>query len=343
MNKIKYFFVAALLMIVIGNVYSQTLSKTGTTAAQFLKIPIGPRAIGMGGAFTATANDISAIYWNPAGLASGNTGEAGFNHINWFADIDYDFAGVATYIDGIGTIGAFVSVLSTEDMIVRTLENPEGTGEYFSFGDLAIGISYARNLTDNFSIGFNAKYIREHIWHMSAVGFAIDIGVLYKIPILNEFRLAACVSNFGTKMQLDGRDILLIYQSGAGDGNLINTKVELDSWDLPLLFRVGIAADIVKDNTHRLTTAIDAVHPNDNTESLNFGLEYAWNDIFFVRGGYNAAFERDTEKGFTVGAGLKYRIISSIYAKVDYAYQDHGRLTAGDFNDVHYFSLGIQF
>ncbi|MBN1637740.1 MAG: PorV/PorQ family protein [Ignavibacteriales bacterium] len=342
MKKIKYILLMVSILS-ICNLYSQTLSKTGTTAAQFLKIPVGPRAIAMGGAFTATANDISAIYWNPAGLATKNSGEAGFNHINWFADIDYDFAGVSTYIDGIGTIGAFVSVLTTEDMMVRTLERPEGTGEYFSFGDLAIGISYARNLTDNFSIGFNAKYIREHIWHMSAVGFAVDIGVLYKIPILNEFRLAASISNFGTKMQLDGRDILLIHQAGAGDGNLINTKVELDSWDLPLLFRVGVAADIIKNNTHRLTTAIDAVHPNDNTESLNLGLEYGWNDIFFLRGGYHALFERNTEKGFTLGAGLKYRIFSSIYAKVDYAYQNHGRLTAGEFNDVHFFSLGVEF
>lgn len=342
MKKIKY-FVLILSIFSVCNLYSQALSKTGTTAAQFLKIPVGPRAIAMGGAFTATANDISAIYWNPAGLAMENSGEAGFNHINWFADINYDFAGVSTYIDGVGTIGAYVSVLSTEDMMVRTLERPEGTGEYFSFGDLAIGISYARSLTDNFSIGFNAKYIREHIWHMSAVGFALDVGVLYKIPILNEFRLAASISNFGTKMQLDGRDILLIYQSGAGDGNLINTKVELDSWDLPLLFRVGVAADIIKNNTHRLTTAIDAVHPNDNTESLNLGLEYGWNDIFFVRGGYHALFERNTEKGFTLGAGLKYRIFGSIYAKVDYAFQNHGRLTAGEFNDVHFFSVGVEF
>ena len=83
----------------------QDLTKTGTTAAQFLKIGVGSRAIGMGGAFTATADDITAMYWNPSGLGNNYGSEALFNHVRWFADINYDYAAFATHLSGFGTVG----------------------------------------------------------------------------------------------------------------------------------------------------------------------------------------------------------------------------------------------
>lgn len=330
----------SILLIILISFLSnaQNLTKTGTTSAQFLKIGVGPRAVGMGTAFTATADDISSIYWNPAGLANNYSSEAMFNHTNWFADIGFDFAAVSTHLDGLGTIGAFVSILSIDEMMVRTIEKPEGTGEMFNSGALSLGISFARYLTDNFSIGMNAKYIREFIWNSSAQGFAIDIGTMYKINILNEFRVAASISNFGTKMQMDGRDILRIRQVGGADGNLINTKIELDEFDLPLMFRVGVAADLIKTADSRLTTAVDAVHPNDHTEFVNLGAEYSWKEIVFARAGYKSLFELNTEEGLTAGLGLQYRILGSVKVAVDYAYQDFGRLEA-----VHYLSFGVKF
>jgi hypothetical protein len=337
-NLIKQLIVSLLVSSAI--VQAQDISKSGTTAAQFLKIGIGSRAIGMGSAFAATANDASAIYWNPAGLAVSKQNEAMFNHTNWIADVGVDFAAASLNLDGFGTVGAFVTVMKSIDgMMVRSIEKPEGTGELFDAGSMAIGLSFARFLTEDFSIGFNAKYIREYIWHESAVGFAIDAGVLYKIDVLNELRLAGSISNFGTKMQLDGRDILEIKQVGEqGQGNLIDTKIELDHWELPLTFRVGVAADLVKTEDMRLTTAIDAVHPNDHTEYVNTGFEYAWNELIFARAGYASLFEKDSEKGLTLGVGLNYRLIQAIRIVFDYAYQDFGRL-----EEVHYFTFGIKF
>jgi opacity protein-like surface antigen len=95
---------------------------------------------------------------------------------------------------------------------------------------------------------------------------------------------------------------------------------------------------VVKQDEHRVTVAVDAVHPNDNTEYLNTGVEYAWNQIVFLRGGMKSLFERDTEQGLTAGIGLQYRILGDLAVKVDYAYQDWGRLT-----NVHYFTVGVRF
>lgn len=335
LKSISYLFIAASFLFAAA--YAQTV-KTGTTAAQILKLNVGPRAIGMGGAFTSVANDITAIYWNPSGSANIESNEAYFNHTSLYLDLKYDYAALASNLDGFGTVGAFVSVLSTEDMPVRTVDQPEGTGEFFSYGAIVVGLNYSRYLTENFSIGFNAKYINESIWHMSATGFAVDVGTLYKIPVLNELRIAASISNFGTKMQLSGRDATENFPAGAGGGNLVHANLEMDKFDLPLLFRFGISADLIKAATSRLTLAVDAIHPNDHTEYLNTGMEYSWNEVIFLRGGYNSLFERDSEKGLTLGFGINYRIVDLVKVKLDYAYQDYGRL-----KDVHYFSVGINF
>ncbi|MFA7419618.1 MAG: PorV/PorQ family protein [Melioribacteraceae bacterium] len=337
MKKIFLSFTVLFVLFFISDALAQT-TKTGTTAAQVLKMNVGPRAIGMGGAFTAIADDITSIYWNPSGTANINSNEAMFNHTSLYSDVSHDFAAFATNLSGVGTLGAFVSVLSMDDMKVRTIENPEGTGEFFTYNTLVMGVNFSRYLTTNFSIGFNVKYISENLWNMNSNGFAIDIGTLYKIPILNELRIASSISNFGTKMQLSGRDATVVYTSGAGDENLINSNIELDKFDLPLIFRFGISADVIKSSSTRLTLGVDAVHPNDNTESINSGLEFAWNEIIHLRAGYNSLFESDSEKGLTLGFGLNYRIFELIKAKVDYAYQDFGRL-----NGVHYFSVGIVF
>ena len=337
MNKNKYLLILLVVCVFASVPLAQTL-KTGTTSAQILKINVGPRAIGMGGAFTSIADDITSVYWNPSGTANIQSNEVYFNHSNLYMDISNDFAAISTNVSGFGSIGAFVSVLSVDEMLVRTVEQPEGTGEYFDYGSIVVGLNYSRFLTENFSIGFNAKYINESIWNMSATGFAIDIGTLYKIPVLNELRIAASVSNFGTKMQLAGRDVTEIVPAGAGGGNFVNSNLELDEFDLPLLFRFGISADVIKEGTSRLTVAVDAIHPNDHTEYINSGLEYAWNEIIFIRAGYNSLFEEDSEKGLTFGFGLNYRIVDMIKVKLDYAYQDFGRLT-----EVHYFSVGVNF
>ena len=287
MKSFNNYLIVFLIVIASAATNSQTI-KTGTTAAQVLKFNVGPRAIGMGGAYTAISNDITAMYWNPGGTANIQRNEAFFNHSSLYADIGYDYAAIASHLSDFGTIGAFVSVLSMDEMVVRTEAEPEGTGEFFNAGAIVIGLNYSRFLTESFAIGFNVKYINEYIWHENATGLGIDIGTMYKLPVLNELRIAASISNFGTKMQLAGRDITKIINSGAGEGNQVNTNLELNKFDLPLLFRFGISSDVLKDETSRITLAVDAIHPNDHTEYINSGVEYSWEEIVFIRAGYNS-------------------------------------------------------
>ncbi len=142
--------VAAALVVLLGGIApasAQNVSRRGTTAAPFLTIGVGARGTALGGAFTATVDDATALYWNPAGLAQMTSSEAVTAHSEWLADVNHDFVGVAVPLAG-GVFGASVTLLGVPEMVVRTELNQQGTGETFDAADLAIGVSYGRAITD---------------------------------------------------------------------------------------------------------------------------------------------------------------------------------------------------
>jgi len=336
--------IAGLLVLLtfLAGYFTNTLavSKTGTTAAQFLKIGVGARATAMGGAYVALASDASALYWNPSGVARLAGNEAILVHTEWLADISFDYGGIAINMGQFGTIGASLTVVSMGEMLVRTEKKPEGTGEYFNATDACVALTYARSLTDRFSIGMNFKYIHQGIYHMSATGFAFDVGTLFTTQF-NGMRIGMNISNFGTKMQMTGKDTKIfvdINPEASGSNSTLPAYLETKAWSLPLLFRVGVAMDPINTSYHRFTVAVDALHPNDNSERVNAGVEYAFRNMVFLRGGYQSAWGLDAEDGLTFGAGLRYRMAPGLSLKLDYAYTDWGRLM-----NAQRFSLGIEF
>lgn len=323
-----------------GNLSSNTISKVGTSVAQFLKLGVSARTIGMGGAFVAVANDVSAIYDNPAGLAELNSYEAIFTHTDWLVDTDFDFGAFAMDMGTFGTLGAMIMSFSSGEMDVRTVELPDGTGEQFEVRNLAIGLTYARSLTDNFGVGISVKYIYEKIWHVSANSIAVDIGTLFTTPFWG-IRLGASLTNFGSSMKLNGRDIKFSHdpdQNNLGNVSIVNAEYEMKSYSLPLRFQVGLAKDVINSEYNRLTIAIDALHPNDNFESVNTGFEYGFNELVFLRGGYKSLFLANSEEGFTAGVGAHIRLGGTVILKADYAYADFGRL-----DNTQRFSLMVRF
>ena len=316
------------------------VSKVGTTSASFLEIGVGARSNAMGGAFVAVSDDANALYWNPAGIARLERSTVTFVHSEWLADTDFDFAGIVIPLGTFGTLGASITALNMGEMDVRTVFEPEGTGEKFSAGDVALGLTYARNLTDRFSFGLNTKYIRQDIWHMTASSIAIDVGTLFTTQF-NDMKIGMSISNFGNKMKMEGKDTRVYHDIDPvkfGNNELINAFLETERWPLPLIFRVGISMDLIRNEYSRFIIAADALHPNDNYESVNLGTEYAFNDLIFLRFGYKSLFLKDTEEGLTAGGGIKYQLAGKIFVNFDYAYADFGIL-----QNAQRFSLGIDF
>ena len=318
----------------------ETITKTGATAGQFLKLGVGARPISLGGAFVAQANDLSAMYWNPAGLALLPGASVQLAHTRYLADVNYNFAAFGISLGNLGTLAASLIFLDSGNMLVRTIAQPEGTGERFKVQNYAIQASYGRSLTDRFAIGGSFKFIQERIWHSSASSIALDVGTLFTTPY-ERLRLGASFSNFGPKMQMSGRDIVFSADPTPGQSGvveIVNSEYLMDRHPLPLLFRIGLSWDALRTANHTFALSTDAAHPNDNYEYLNFGAEYDFRNLIALRAGYRNLFAADSEQGLTMGGGMNIRLDGSLRIRVDYAWADFGRL-----EQTHWFTVDLGF
>ena len=317
-----------------------SVSNVATTAASFLDIGIGARSLSMGGAFVAIADDPTALYWNPAGIVSIERPMAHFYHSPWIADVQFNHSAVVVPLDRSSSFGFFITSVTMDEMQVRTVKSPQGTGEYFSVSNVALAGSYARRLTDRFSFGVNMKFIQEKIWHMNAGGLAVDLGSLF-VTKNSGLRIGMSVSNFGGKISMDGYDTEVDYdvdETMYGNNDKIDASLNSMDWPLPLVFRAGVSKDVVQLDIHKLTLAADAIHPNNNVEYINLGFEYILRNMISIRGG-QAFYGMDKSKqGLTFGVGLNYQIPRGPIINFDYVYRD-----IGVFDNIPGYSLNIIF
>lgn len=331
---------AALCCTVLTSHTTAQVSSTnvGTTAASFLEVGVGAAAIGMGGAYVAMAGDVSGLYWNPGGISRVKQTQALFESTTWLAGIEFSYFGAVIPIPGRGTLGLFVNAMSVPYSPVRTIDYPQGTGEEFDATSLAAGMSYGMNLTDRFSIGFNVKLVQERIWHEKATSIAVDVGTLYDTG-LKGLRIGAAITNFGPSLQLNGSD-LVIYEdldpTIDGNNDRIMGNLMTDAWSLPLNMQFGISYMILDTPKNRITLAMDAFHPINNTESINAGIAFDFMNLLTARAGYKGLFQQDTEEGLTLGAGLHYKLFGQSTIRIDYALADFGRL-----GEVNRFSIRL--
>lgn len=315
------------------------VNKRGSTASEFLQIPVGARATAMGNAVSASISDATAIYWNAAGLTALGGASLSAEYADWFNGINFSYTAVALPLGG-GVVGAAVTALSTPEMEVTTVEQQDGSGQTFTAASYAFSLSYARALTDRFSIGGTAKYVTERIWNSNANGVAFDVGTLFVTP-LRGIRLGASISNFGTKMRMTGDNLrarvdVAPGNSGNGTGN--TALLETDAFDLPLTMRIGLAGELYQAGGNRLTLAVDALSPNNSEQYVNVGAEAAlFDDMVFVRGGFAELFLPGSARGYTLGGGLHYGF-GPLDVAFDYAYESNEFLNA-----VNRFTVSVGF
>ncbi|NNF59060.1 MAG: PorV/PorQ family protein [Rhodothermaceae bacterium] len=334
---------SALGLLVAGSAFAQ--DQSGTTAAAFLGLGIDARGTAMGSAQVATAEGPAALFWNPAAIATSGaragTGAALFSNSDWFVHTRHQFFGLTFNGGGLGTFGLSVTALDYGDELVTTVDQPEGTGELYTALDLAVGVSYGRALTDRFAFGGTVKLVRQQIWNESANGAAVDLGVVYDTGYRG-LTIGMAMTNFGSDMKLSGRDLrqridIAPNQGGNNDG--LPAELEVSEWRLPLIFRVGVAADAFRTSDQALTVAVEGLAPSDNSQSANVGAEYSFRELLYVRGGYRQAFSSITEDGgWAVGFGLKYAFTNRLGASFDYVFQEYE-----PFGTPQMFSLGVTF
>jgi hypothetical protein len=306
--------ITAILLMILMIVVSNTIAgnRSGVVSEQFLKLSTSARAVGIGGAQVAVAEGVSSIAFNPAGMMTVNDMSVGMSYTAWFADIQHSFVGVVKNIPGIGAVGVSVIMLVTDDMIETTNSFPEGTGRNFRASDYAFSIAYARQVTDQFRVGINGKYIQSYLYNteVGASSFAFDIGTLYHIPMLR--------SHIGVSLTNIGKDIKFIQEQ----------------YSLPTALRFGILVDVLQQENNQLITTMQISRLNDADEQYNFGAEYVFNNLVALRTGWKFAYDHES---FTGGFGVKMDPIG-INGTLDYGYNYFKYLPG-----THSFTFELQF
>ena len=278
-------------------------SKVGAAGGQFLKIGVGARANAMGGAYGAVANDLSSIFWNPAGLAEVSTMAADFSYTQWFATYSHNFGAIAMPV-GDGYTAAFsVLSLSSGDIRVTTVERPDGTGSIYQVNDIAVGASFSGYLTDEFSFGVTVKYVQNAFSSVAASGFAFDIGTKYDTGIQG-IKLGFSMHNLSTQQRYDGTDLRTTKRlNEALDMAPLDATYLSYPFNLPIIFRAGLSSQIIDTEEHKLLASADFLTLTDVPEQFMVGAEYVWNDFLAFRAGYVAG---QNQLSFSGGVGLKY-------------------------------------
>lgn len=291
---------------------AQEFEKVGTIGGQFLKIGVGARATAMGGAFVSVANDASTIYWNPAGVARIQKNVVSLNHTAWLADLSLTQAAYVFHVGYFpGTFAINARSLYMASQPVRTVFRPEGEGKNFDNGDIAFGATYARSLTDKFSVGISANYLQSTLATYSSSAYVFDFGTLYDTGY-RSLKIGMSIQNLGSDM-----------------------KFIQDTVKMPTVFRVGMSMNLYEDANNRILSAAEFSHPPDNNERANWGIEYGFKEFFFARAGY--LFRYDLER-YSAGVGFKIPSSLNSEATVDYSYTG-----MTDLGGVHRISIDFRF
>jgi len=360
-----------LTSILLISIASAQFDNVGTSAANFLKIGVGSRAEGMGGAYSAQVADASALYWNPSGIAHIKTPQVVFSSFKWIEGTDMQHSFLAAAIpSGRGTIGLSLVYFDMGEMIKTTEHAPEGEGT-FTASDFAIGLGYGTKISDRFAVGMQAKLIKETISFSSATAFAVDAGTQY-VTNFYGLRIGMAVTNFGTKMRLYGTDNKVdvdAYEDLDANPDVV-AHLNTDDWSIPMAFRFGLSMTpigkngFIKLDLAEVTVNWEYFDPRDYNPYYILGFESKVMDVLYIRSGIQYKFMQfsdeltdetddaefqdaiDSEDGFgyvqnmSYGFGIDTEKISYVPIKlrIDYSLSNSGLL-----GSVQRFTFSITF
>jgi hypothetical protein len=336
-KKVIYtLFISTLVFGFVLHDVAEAQRKRGQTTMKFLSAPLGARATGMGDAMTAVEDRSTSIFYNPANAAfQTSLFDVSIGNVSWIADIDYQYAAM-TFAPKNGLYGVIGFSFMGVDYgdLTETIRNNSELG-YEVLGTynpnaIAFGLSYARAISSQFSVGANIRYVDVNLAN-APIGlsegslirqqfekqtYTVDFGVLYKTGF-ESLNFAMSVRNYSNEV----------------------TYIQ-DTQELPLTFRIGLAMNVldltsVNSDMHKLLVSVDANRPRDYFEQLMVGAEYAFMDRLFLRGGYT--FPTD-EQGISMGVGVNLPFATRYGIRADYSHT-----TFGVFNSVNRLSVQLSF
>src|SRR2546421_304100 len=328
----------------------------GTTAAEFLLLGASARGLALSGAYAALSTDVSALYYNPAGIAQLDRPGALFTSYSYVADTRYNWVGAAfPFGGGARAFGLQVGNFGFSDQPVYTVEQPDGTGGTYSVSETFIGASLAQSFSDRFSAGITGKFISDKLGQVPGRAFAVDFGPRFNATTGGRpIRASFVIQTRGSTMSHPGTplDATIARPPVPGQVDVPQegqpATLRSKGWGLPVLFRVGVALDAYSNAQNRVTLLSEFNQPNNNKAGFAVGGEFSISDIaktgFYFQGrgsweyaaannldpGTAAGFAtglsgKENKQGLAAGFGVGYKR-SRFGLGTDYAYRSMGLL-----------------
>jgi hypothetical protein len=349
---------SALLAVVAGSALAGSEGRKGTAGAMELRIPVGARGTALGGAVAGDVSGVEAMFWNPAGIAAIEGTDVLLSHQTYFADMKVNYVGVASKMGSAGVLGIAAKVLSVGDINVTTEAAPDGTGEVLTPTFTVMGVSWAKQFTDRVNFGGTLNWVNESIVDNNASGLAFDLGVQY-LTDWRGFRLGMVMKNYGTSMAYTGPGFELRVQDPNADPNA-SPKILTSSsskFEMPSYFTLSTSYNVMQSSVTKLTALGAFQNNNFSGDNLRGGLEWAYRDLFALRGSYYGTFNGtidqasgeetfkfgagdDLYAGWSMGAGIKTKLGSEAKVGVDFAWKP---LKSGTFDDIYELGVNLHF
>ncbi len=353
---------AALTVTPLAAQAAQDNTGYGTTSGEFLLFGAGARGAALGGAYSALTNDVTALYYNPAGLSQMTRPGAMVSTYSYVDNTRYNWVGLGLPMSGGSrAIGVQVGSFGFSGQPVYTLEDPDGTGETYAVAETFLGLSYSQNFSDRFSAGFTGKLISDQLGSTKATGFALDFGTNFHAMLGDRpIRAAFVIQNLGTNLQHDGSALEtgVVREPPLGTVDIPQeiqpARLRTSGWGLPVQFRVGVALDLLNMGMNRLSVLGEFTQPVNTKPGAGAGLEWALTNVgnsgfsLAARGSYTMqpdnkldpgagagfttaqSISNFSKDGLALGGGLSYGR-GSWQLGFDYAYRNLGTLGGTNF------------
>ncbi len=315
-------------------------TKIAQTGFQFLTVGTDARAAALGEAFTTVEGSSNSLFYNPAGMASLNSfADISLNRMEWIGDINYLSGTVGFNIeDGkYGIVGLSFSHIDYGEFqftrvsaVDKGYEDIDGFATPFSF---SVGLGYAIQLSDKFSVGGQVKYVKQSLGDSYLPTAAYDtLGnqIGFTLGEKKNYEIGVLAFDFGTLYKTGYKSLTF----GMSVRNFAEeVTYEKEGFQLPLVFKIGISMDLVDfyeelRDYHKFMIRLDAAHPRSHPEFISVGAEYIFMDMIALRAGYVTGQDL---YDFTAGFGIKQFGFELNYAYTPYL----------EFSDVHRMSLGF--
>jgi len=329
----------------------------GGTSGEFLLLGASARGAALGNAFQAIANDVSALYYTPAGIALMDGPGALVSSYSYVANTTYSWGGLSfPFSGGARAVGLHLGTFGFKDQPEYTTEQPDGTGSTYSVSETYLGLTYAENFSNRFAAGITVKGVFDQLGEVSGSAFAVDFGTTFHSALNNHpINFSFVIQNLGSNLNYSG-DVLNVsvprdplpgedpVPSNPAPG-IYRTK----AFSLPTTFTVAVAYDIIAQENTRWTLLADFNQPNNTKAGYVVGTEFGFpqmggsNFNAAIRASYSYASanagqdvagsqlnEEQSFQGTAFGGGLAYTT-ESFNLGFDYAWKYMGILGSTNF------------